>query len=295
MKKILVIAAIAALSASAATAQDFAKATDLAKQANEALLGGDFQTAIDNFAAAVNEAQQCSEEESASLIENCRKGLVQANYSKANKLIENGNLSEAIEQLAVTASAAEEAGEIEIADKAAEKTLQLHQAIANAKIKAASTEADPAAKAAIYKEAIEHLDAVLAKESENGKAFLQKGQVLSAMGDRAGAVDNFLKAKEFGQEAAANKQLSTIFLKDAAAKLKAKDFKGAVEAALKSNEFQESANAYKIAGTASNGAKDLVSAEKYLSKYLELAPAAKDAAQIKSAVAAIQAAIAAQK
>lgn len=291
MKRILVLAAIAAISASAAMAQDFEKATNLAKQANEALVSGDSKTAIDNFTAALTEAGQCTEEEASSLIENCKKGIAQANYSQANKLIENGNLEEAIAQLAATVTAAEESGDSDLIEKAAEKTQQLHQAIANAKIKAAGAEADPAAKAAAYKNAIEHLDAVLEKEPENGKAFLQKGQVLSAIGDRAGAVETFLKAKEFGQEAAANKQLSTIFLKDAASKLKAKDFKGAVEAALKSNEFLESANAYKIAGTAANGAKDIAAAEKYLSKYLELAPDAKDAAQIKTAVAALQAAL----
>lgn len=291
MKRILVLAAIAAISASAAMAQDFEKATNLAKQANEALVSGDSKTAIDNFTAALTEAGQCTEEEASSLIENCKKGIAQANYSQANKLIENGNLEEAIAQLAATVTAAEESGDSDLIEKAVEKTQQLHQAIANAKIKAAGAEADPAAKAAAYKNAIEHLDAVLAKEPENGKAFLQKGQVLSAIGNRAGAVETFLKAKELGQEAAANKQLSTIFLKDAASKLKAKDFKGAVEAALKSNEFLESANAYKIAGTAANGAKDIAAAEKYLSKYLELAPDAKDAAQIKTAVAALQAAL----
>lgn len=291
MKRILMLAAIAAISASAAMAQDFEKATNLAKQANEALVNGDSKTAIDNFTAALTEAGQCTEEEASSLIENCKKGIAQANYSQANTLIENGNLEEAIAQLAATVTAAEESGDSDLIEKAVEKTQQLHQAIANAKIKAASKEADPAAKAAAYKNAIEHLDAVLEKEPENGKAFLQKGQVLSAIGNRADAVETFLKAKELGQETAANKQLSTIFLKDAASKLKAKDFKGAVEAALKSNEFQESANAYKIAGTAANGAKDIAAAEKYLSKYLELAPDAKDAAQIKTAVAALQAAL----
>ena len=291
MRKILVLAAVAAISAISVMAQDFAKATDLAKQANDALVGGDFQTAINDFAAAAAEAAQCSEEECAALIENCKKGIAQANYSLANSLIENGSLKEALEQLAVTAGAAEEAGEAELAEKAAEKTLQLHQAIANAKIKAAPKETDPAIKVATYKEALTHLDAVLEKETDNGRALLQKGQVLNAIGERVAAVESFLKAKECGQEEAADKQLSIIFLKDAAAKLKAKDFSGAVEAALKSNEFKESANAYKIAGTAANGAKDIAAAEQYLSKYLELAPDAKDAAQIKAAVTALQAAL----
>lgn len=290
MKRILTLAALAAITL-AASAQDLQKATELAKQANEALMNSDFKTAIDNFTAAAGEAAQCTEEEAAALMASCKTGIAQANYSLANNLISDGKLEEAIAQLETTVKASAEAEEQELIQKSEEKTLQLHKAIANAKIKAASAEADAAAKAAAYKDAIAHLDAVLAKEAEDGKVFIQKGQVLGAMGDKAAAVESFLKAKELGEDKAADKQLSTIFLKEASAKLKAKDLKGAIDAAMKSNEYLESANAYKIAGTAANSLKDIASAEKYLSKYLELAPNAKDAAQIKAAVAALQAAL----
>lgn len=288
MKKMTVLAVLALMSATVLSAQDFQSATEMAKKANEALVGGNFQEAIDSFQAAMKEAAECTEEESAALVNNCKIGIAQANYSKANDLIGGGNLSEAIEQLNTTIEAATAAGQDDIVAKSEDKINQLHQAIANSKMKAAQT-ATGEEKVAAFKEALEHLDILLAKDGENGKLFLQKGQILGGLNDRAAAVEAFLKAKDLG-EAGAVKQLSTIFLKDASAKLKAKDFKGAIESALKSNEFQESANAYKIAGTAANGLKDLATAEKYLSKYLELAPNAKDAAQMQAAVAAIQAA-----
>ena len=47
MKRILTLAALAAITL-AASAQDLQKATELAKQANEALMNSDFKTAIDN-------------------------------------------------------------------------------------------------------------------------------------------------------------------------------------------------------------------------------------------------------
>ncbi len=291
MKKIALLLTAAIAGISLAGAQDFQKATELAKQANEALTGGNAQTAIELFQTAATEASQCSEEGAAGLVENCKTGLAQSYYSYANTLIEEGKLDEAIGQLASAAKVAAEVGEEDLAQKAEEKTTQLHQAIANAKIKAAGAEKDAAAKLSTYKEAIQHLDEVLAKEIDNAKAYLQKGQVLSAINEKAQAVESYLKAAELGMADAANKQLSIIFLKEAAAKLKAKDLKGAVTAALKSNEYLESANAYKIAGTASNALKDIPAAEKYLSKYLELAPNAKDAEQIKAAVTALRAAL----
>lgn len=289
MRKAFAFTAAILLCGTLALAQDFQKVTELAKQANDELVGGNAQAAISNFKAAIEGAATCTEDGVADLVANCKKGIALANNSLANTMIESGQLEEAVKQLETTMAAAIEAGDEELALKVDQKTTQLHQALANAKIKSASTSADPAVKVAIYKEALTHLDAALAKDGENAKLYLQKGQVLGSIGDKAGAVENFLKAKELGKESEANKQLSTIFVKEAAAKLKAKDFKGAIDAAMKSNEFLESATSYKIAGTAANGMKDLEHAAEYLSKYIELAPNAKDVEQMKAAVAAIKA------
>lgn len=289
MRKAFTLAATILLCGTLVSAQDFQKVTELAKQANEELVNGNAEAAISGFQAALAGAANCTEEGVADLVNSCKQGIAFANNSLANTMIEGGKLEEAIKQLEKTMAAAVEAGDEELAQKVDQKTTQLHQALANAKIKAAATAADAAQKIATYKEALNHLDIALAKDGENGKLYLQKGQILGSIGDKAAAVESFLKAKELGMEDAANKQLSTIFVKEAAAKLKAKDFKGAIDAALKSNEYLESATSYKIAGTAANGMKDLEHAAEYLGKYIELAPNAKDVEQMKAAVTAIKA------
>jgi len=290
MKKSIIIV-FALLIGSVAFAQDFSKATELAKQANEALVNGDFATAATNFKEALDQAGQCSEAEAAELVENCKKGICQSYWAASNSLVEKADFEAAIAKLGETVKVAGEYGETEIVEKAEEMVFQLNQKIAGVKIKAASAEKDPAAKKALFEEAITYLDAVIAKDPENAKAYLQKGQVLMALSQSPAAVAAFEKAKELGEEAAANKQLSNIYMKEANALNSAGKLKEAVAAAVKSNEYAENANAYLIAGLASNKLKDLKAAKTYLSKYLELAPDAKNAAQIKAAVDAISAQI----
>ena len=83
------------------------------------------------------------------------------------------------------------------------------------------------------------------------------------------------------------KQLSNTYVKQAAALLKAKNYQGAVDAALKSNGYLENATAMKVAGTAASQLKKNEDAVKYLEKYLELSPNAKDAAQMNYTIAAL--------
>ena len=82
------------------------------------------------------------------------------------------------------------------------------------------------------------------------------------------------------------KQLSSTYVKQAAAFLKVKKYQEAVDAALKSYDYQENATAMKVAGTAASQLKKNEDAIKYLEKYLELSPNAKDAAQMIYTIAA---------
>ena len=77
-----------------------------------------------------------------------------------------------------------------------------------------------------------------------------------------------------------------MFVQQAAALLKAKNYQGAVDAALKGNDYLENATAMKVAGTAASQLKKNEDAIKYLEKYLELSPNAKDAVQMKYTIAA---------
>ena len=140
MRKAFTLAAAVLLCGTLVSAQDFQKVTSLAKQANEELVGGNAQAAISNFKAAIAGAASCTEDGVADLVANCKKGIALANNSLANTMIEGGQLEEAIKQLEETMAAAVEAGDEELAQKVDQKTTQLHQALANAKIKAAARE-----------------------------------------------------------------------------------------------------------------------------------------------------------
>jgi tetratricopeptide (TPR) repeat protein len=107
-----------------------------------------------------------------------------------------------------------------------------------------------------------------------------------ATGNTEAAEAAYLVAAENGQEKNAYKQLSNLLVKKAAAVLKTKNYADAIAFALKSNEYLENATAMKIAGTAASALQKNEDAIKYLEKYLELSPNAKDAAQMKYTIAA---------
>ena len=113
------------------------------------------------------------------------------------------------------------------------------------------------------------------------------GQALEGTGAAADAEAAYLKAAEFGEKEDADQKLSKMYVKVAAANLKAKKYQDAVDAALKSNGYVENATAYKVAGTASSQLKKNAEAVSYLEKYLSLSPNAKDANQMCYTIAAL--------
>ena len=277
MKKIILVISAMALCATMSFAQSFESATQKATDANNALMAGDTQTAVDSFKAAMEEAAQCTEEGAAELIENCKKGIVSAYYNAANSLISENRLDEAIESLKNTIASAQEYADEEMAAKADEKKTQVHQQIANLSMKAAQSAADASAKAEAYKKALANIEEVIAADAENAKAVFQKGQILSSLGKTEEAAEAIIVAKEKGMADQADKQLSNLYTKVANAAYKAGNFKECIAAADKANSYLENANAYKIAGNAAYKAKDFKTAVANLSKYLELSPNAKDA------------------
>ena len=74
MKKIILIAASLFLSVFAATAQDLGQATEVAKSANDALMLGDNESALNGFKEALELAEACGDE-GANLVETC-KGVI---------------------------------------------------------------------------------------------------------------------------------------------------------------------------------------------------------------------------
>jgi tetratricopeptide (TPR) repeat protein len=99
------------------------------------------------------------------------------------------------------------------------------------------------------------------------------------------AIAALTKAHELG-EANAAKLLSSAYLREGQALLKAGKNLEAVEALEKSNSYVESGNAYKLIASAyTKAGKSAKSIEAY-KKYLEVSPNAKDAADIIFTIAA---------
>ena len=280
MKKIILTLAIIALSAGAAFAQDMSKATETAKVANEALQTGDKDIALQGFKEALSLAQACGDE-GADLVATCKSVIPGIMVSKAKEQLKAGSIDDAIALLNESVSVAKEYEAADAEQDALQLIPQAYLQQGNNLLQAK----DAAGAVAAYTKSVEaDPDGTATK----GMASLRLGMALAGTGKADEAIAAFEQASAQGQDKLATKQLSTLFLKKASASLKGKDLQGAIDAALKSTEYLESANAYKIAGTASNSLGNKADAVKYLSKYLELAPTAADAAQIKAAVEALK-------
>lgn len=264
MKKIFVLAVAILCTALSVSAQDMAEATETAKAANEALMAGDNQAALDQFKSALEMAEMCGGE-GLELAETC-KGIIpkiMLSMSKAEAKAKNYNA--AIATLKETVATAKAYG-----SNVAEQAEELLGQVKNQKAGELLTNKDFAGAVEAYKE-------LVAEDPANGMAQLRLGMALSSLGNMDEAVAAYEAAMENGQEKNAGKQLSTIYLKKAQAALKANKFADAIAEAEKSNSYVESANAYKIAASAATKLDKKADAINFYEKYIEVAPNASDA------------------
>ena len=181
----------------------------------------------------------------------------------------------AIEKLNAAIAVAEEYSNADVVADAKELISQVTMLKGNELIKAKN-----------FAAAIPVFEELIAADSTNANAAIRLGMAYMSTNKTAEAEKAYLLAARHGEEAQANKQLSNLFTKQAAALLKAKNYQGALDAAVKGNGFLENANAMKVAGTAASQLKKNEDAIKYLEKYLELSPNAKDANQMRFNIAA---------
>lgn len=273
MKKLIISVVTLVLCGSMVHAQDINAATDLYNAGATALNEGNNAAALQSFNEALVMAEALGDE-GAELAANCKIYIPTIQFKIAKGLVNSGELDQAIEELGKTVEIARKYGKDEIAVEVESIIPQVYMQKANGLL----NEKD-------YAGAIENYKNVLSLVPTNGIAALRLGTALEQSGDDEGAVNAYLNAMENGQEKAAAKQLNKFYLKNAAANLKAKKYAEAVDDALKSNEYGESPTAYQIAGTASKTMGKNADAAQYLEKYLELAPDAKNAAQIACTVA----------
>ena len=274
MKKFFVAIATFALAASLASAQDFKAAVDAFNAGAQALESNKTE-ALAQFRSALAQAQECTEEEAADLVANCKKIIPGTIVSIAKEEINDGNYDQAVATLAEAKAAATEFGAEEVAAEA-------DNLLPNVYLRKGST----LLKAKDFAGASEAFKSVVALEPENGQAQLLLGQSLIQTGATDEAIAALEKASELGKADQAGKLLSTTYLKKGQALMKAGKNDEAVDAFQKSADYSETANAYKLMASALTKAGKSAKAIDAYKKYLEIAPDAKDAADIIFTIAA---------
>lgn len=276
MKKIISTLAALALAVGYVGAQDLTEITEMYNSGAEAIAAGDKEGALKSFEQAYELAAALGEE-GAEIAENCKNVIPELNLSIAKSLVNDTKYTEAIDRIKTTISVAEKFANADILAEAKELlpkvVMQNASVLLNAKKYAEAAEA--------YKE-------VLSGDPANGLAAFRLGLALTGAGKTEEAKAALQTAAENGQQAQAYKQLSNLFLKEAAADLKAKQYAKAVDAAVKVTEYDgKNSLAFQIAGQASQIQNKDNDAIKYFEKYLELAPTAKNATQIAFTVGAL--------
>lgn len=275
MKKIFLTLAAVVLSAGMLSAQDMSQATETAKMANESLVAGNKAQALTGFQEALALAAACGDE-GAELVATCKGAIPNIMLSIAKDLIKEGNFDDAIAKLAEVDAKAKEYGADEVAAEAETLVPQALMAKGGELLKEKK-----------FAEAVEAYQKAFALDPDNGTIALRLGQALSGAGKADEAIAAFETASKNGQEEMAGKQISNIYLKKAAASLKGGKYADAVADAVKGTEYSENAQAWLVAGQASQKLNKNADAIKYFEKYLEAAPTAKNANQIAFTVAAL--------
>ncbi|MBR2608187.1 MAG: tetratricopeptide repeat protein [Bacteroidales bacterium] len=275
MKKIFLLIAAALMAAGVASAQDINQATESYNNGAMELQNGNPEAALTHFQSALEMGESLGEE-ATDLVANCKGIIPQVMLSVAKGYIKDGDFAGALTQLDATIAEANKYENAEVAAEAAEFIPQVYMQQGNTALKAK----DMATAATAYSKVVE-------LDPANGNAMLRLGQVYAATGKTDEAVAAFENAAANGQETAAKKQLSNLFLKKAQAAMKGGKSQEAIDLCVKSNEYLENANAYKIAASCAQklGKNDDVIA--FYDKYLELSPKAKDAGGVAFTIAAL--------
>lgn len=268
MKKFLTIIAAVILSAGFGWAQSLEEATDLYNSGATMLNSGNADSALGLFEQALSMGETLGEE-AAELIGNCKNIIPKVILSKAKEFAAENDFENAVATTNKAIEKAESFDQFETLSEASALLTQLVLQDAGVKLNAK----DFAGAAAGYRKATE-------LDPDNAIAWLRLGMALGASSDIENAVAAYKKAAELGQDNAANKQLGNLYLIEAVKCQKQKNFAGMLENAEISASYNESANAYKLIGTAAAGLNQNDKAIEGFEKYLAIQPNAKDKNQI---------------
>ena len=274
MKRLIATIAVFTIALGAAFAQDLAAVTEV-YNSGAAAVSTDKASALKSFEEALKQAEALGEE-GQEIVTNCKNIIPNIRMSLAKDLVKESKFDEAIAALQEVEKVAEAYEALDVLDEAKTLIPQIKMSKANGLYKAK----DYVAAADAFKE-------ILDGDPTNGNAAFYMGAALLGAGKNDEARAAFEVAAANGQEANANKQIGNIYLKEAAAALKDKKYAAAVTAAAKVNDYTENAQAWQIAGQASQAAGKNSDAIKYFEKYLEAAPTASNAGAIAYTVGAL--------
>lgn len=279
MKKIILAMAAFACSMSLMTAQDLATATATYNSGAEALTMGNKTSALEYFQKALTMAEALGDE-GADVVANCKSAIPSVILSIGKEFYNNKDFSNAKAKFVEAAEVAKKYGNQEVTAEVESLLPTVGKRIALAKVNDAMKTKDIAGVLAGYEEA-------MAIDTTDANTALKYGQFLGNAGKFDDAVKYLELAARHGQEGNAKAVLSTTFLKKAAAQLKAGKYADAVTFAEKAISYKENAQAYLIAGQASQKANKSADAIANFEKYLEAAPTAKNAGAIAFTVGAL--------
>lgn len=279
MKKIILAMAAFAFSMGIMTAQDLNTATATYNSGAEALTMGNKTSALEYFQKALGMAQALGDE-GADVVANCKNAIPSVILSIGKEAYNNKDFASAKAKFQEALNAAKEYGNEDVAAEVENLLPTVAKRIALTKVNDAMKNKDIAGVIAGYEEA-------MAIDTTDANTAVKYGQFLSNAGKFDEAVKYLELAARHGQEANAKSVLSTTYLKNAAAQLKAAKYADAVALAEKANSYKENAQAYLIAGQASQKGNKNSDAITYFEKYLEAAPTAKNANAIAFTVGAL--------
>ena len=269
MKKLILVLATALLSAGIMSAQDLAQATEMYNNGANALTTGDKKSALEYFQKAY-EMGKAIGDEAEELVKNCKQAIPTVMLSMAKELSNNKEYDNALERLQAAITVAKDFAVSEVEEEATSLLPQIELMKDMDAANDAFNAKDLAGAAALYNK-------VLEADPSNGPASIRLVQCLANAGKIDEAKAALATAEANGQGENAKKVIGGALLKVAANNLKEKKFAEALANAVQVNDYTENAQAFLVAGQASQQLKKNADAIKYFEQYLEAAPNAKNA------------------
>ena len=269
MKKLILVLATALLSAGIMSAQDLAQATEMYNNGANALTTGDKKSALEYFQKAY-EMGKAIGDEAEELVKNCKQAIPTVMLSMAKELSNNKEYDNALERLQAAITVAKDFAVSEVEEEATSLLPQIELMKDMDAANDAFNAKDLAGATALYNK-------VLEADPSNGPASIRLVQCLANSGKIDEAKAALATAEANGQGENAKKVIGGALLKVAASDLKEKKFAEALANAVQVNDYTENAQAFLVAGQASQQLKKNADAIKYFEQYLEAAPNAKNA------------------